>query len=520
MKTATNQRVVVIGLDGSSWDLVNLMMSEGRLPNLKKMQTAGVSATMLSTYPAHSAPAWTSFATGLYPTQHGCLDFLVVKDDLTYVDLIDSTKITTETIYETMVRHKRKPILINLPNTFPPKLPNDITITSLMTRGDHYIYPASLKDTYPSLQQYRLSPNAKLRSTNNFTPYIEDLCALEQDRIAGAKDLFSNEPWDFFFFLSSGTDWVSHVVYDKALRERYQPAWQMWDIMDDFIGWTMQRLDKDTTLLVMSDHGFKVYDEIFYLNRWLEDQGYLTTSSGAGSFQQSHTKLSREIEAVQGKRRQIKIGKKLRNFLKSSATLERLAKWFYHHIFKRFVPVNVTVDLTLDLAKTKIGFPRGSMASMLYVNDASRFQHGCVPAEQRQSLRDELVVKLRPLVEEVHTAEELYGDAALLPNAPDLFLSSDRYYLSGSLHSAALYEKTTKNYHDKRGMFLAYGAAIDHRDLPTTSIMQMAPTIMQAMGLPLQPQHRGQPMDIFTAAFQQHTSEHRQLDTMIDDLTI
>ena len=69
-------------------------------------------------------------------------------------------------------------------------------------------------------------------------------------------------------------------------------------------------------------------------------------------------------------------------------------------------------------------------------------------------------------------------------------------------------------------MFLAYGAAIDHRDLPTTSIMQMAPTIMQAMGLPLQPQHRGQPMDIFTAAFQQHTSEHRQLDTMIDDLTI
>ncbi|MBI4406902.1 MAG: alkaline phosphatase family protein [Candidatus Kerfeldbacteria bacterium] len=506
-------KVVVIGLDGSSWDLVNLMMAEGRLPNLKTMQTKGMSSTLESTHPAHSAPAWTSFATGLYPTQHGCLDFLVVNNDLTDVDIIDSTKITSETIYETMVRHGRKPILINLPNTFPPKLKSEITITSLMTRGDKYIYPESLKAKYPALQNYRLSPNAKLRSTNNFTPYVEDLCRLEQERIAGAKELFSNEPWDFFFFLSSGTDWVSHVVYDKALREHYQPAWKMWDIMDDFIGWIMQQMDADTTLLVMSDHGFKVYDEIFYLNRWLEEQGYLATTSGTGSFQASHTKLSREIETMQGKRTQIKVGKGLRNVLKSSVWLERAAKWFYHHIFKRFVPVNVTIDLTLDLAKTKIGFPRGSMASMLYINDRGRFKNGIVPAEQRTGLRDELVSKLQPLVEEVLTAETVYGDAPLLPNSPDLFISSDKYYLSGSLHSAALYEKTTKNYHDKRGMFLAYGQAIDHRTMPTSSIMQMAPTIMQAMSLPVQQQHRGQPMDIFKPTSPLHQPSQREQAT-------
>lgn len=516
-------KVVVIGLDGSSWDLVNLMLAQGRLPNLKRMQSGGMSSTMLSTHPAHSAPAWTSFATGVYPTEHGCLDFLVVRDDLTDVDLIDSTKIKTETIYETMVRHGRKPILINLPNTFPPKLDNEITITSLMTRGDHYIYPESLKDKYPSLRQYRLSPNATLRSTNNFTPYVEDLCALEQDRIAGAKDLFSHEPWDFFFFLSSGTDWVSHVVYDQALRAAYQPAWKMWDTMDEFIGWVMERLDQDTTLFVMSDHGFKVYDQIFYVNRWLEEQGYLATSSGTGSFQKSHTKLSREIETMQGKRQQLRVGKGLRNFLKFSPLLERWAKWFYHTIFKRFVPINVTIDLTLDLEKTKVGFPRGSMASMLYVNDAGRFQHGAIPSNQRQAMRDEIVTKLKPQVEEVLTAEELYGAAPLLPNSPDVFLSSDRYYLSGSLHSAALYEKTTKNYHDKRGMFLAYGQAIDHRTMATTSIMNMAPTILHTMGLPVQQQYRGTVMDVFkqpTAPVVEQASEHVAVQQLVNDLEI
>lgn len=518
-----NKKVVVIGLDGSSWDLVNVMISQGRLPHLQRMQAQGMSSTMLSTHPAHSAPAWTSFATGLYPTEHGCLDFLVVRDDLTDVDLIDSTKIKTETIYETMVRHGRKPILINLPNTFPPKLDNEITITSLMTRGDHYIYPESLKDRYPSLQHYRLSPNATLRSTNNFTPYVKDLCALEQDRIAGAKDLFSNEPWDFFFFLSSGTDWVSHVVYDKALREQYQPAWKMWEIMDEFIGWVMDRLDPDTTLLVMSDHGFRVYDEIFYVNRWLEEQGYLATTSGTGSFQKSHTKLSREIETIQSKRQQLRVGKKLRRWLQSSPILERLAKWFYHTIFKRFVPITVTIDLTLDLAHTKIGFPRGSMASMLYINDQGRFTHGCVPAEQRVQLRNDIVAKLKPQVEEVVTAEELYGTAPLLPNSPDVFLSSDQYYLSGSLHSAALYEKTTKNYHDKRGMFLAYGQAIDHRTMDTTSIMNMAPTILQAMGLPVQQQYRGTVMDIFKQTTQpvvERVNEHVAVQQLVDDLKI
>ncbi|MBI2415388.1 MAG: alkaline phosphatase family protein [Candidatus Kerfeldbacteria bacterium] len=527
-------KVIVIGLDGSSWELVNQLRAEQQLPALEKMINQGMSSTMYSTHPAHSAPAWTSFVTGVPPTEHGCLDFLVVHNDITDLDIIDSTKIKQETIYEAMVRHGRRPILINLPNTFPPKLKDAITITSLMTRGEKFIFPASLKQRYPELQHYRLSPNAKLRSKDQFDAYVQDLCQLERDRIAAAKQLLLHEPWDFFFYLCSGTDWVSHVVYDQAVQHHYQPALEMWRLMDEFIGWVMQQLDDDTIIYVISDHGFKVYDSIFYVNRWLEEHGYLATTAGTSSFQQTHTKLSREVAKVQQRQFQFNVGKRLRNVLRHSPRLEQGAKWSYHHIIKRFVPVNVKINLQLDLTKTQVGFPRGSMASLLYVNDQVRFRHGIVPANQRASLTQQLQQQLQaitdpggqPAIAQVYTTEQLYGNRAMAI-APDLFLQPNQHYLSGSLHSAALFENTSKNYHDDQGMFLAYGKAIAHQPMSDSSIMQMAPTIMHSLGLPLLPQFSATVMDIFASTSSLHqpaqyegSSEQADLRTIINTIEL
>jgi len=44
---------------------------------------------------------------------------------------------------------------------------------------------------------------------------------------------------------------------------------------DEVVGQAMERLDADTTLIVMSDHGFAPYYRSFHLNRWLADNRYL-----------------------------------------------------------------------------------------------------------------------------------------------------------------------------------------------------------------------------------------------------
>lgn len=524
---STHKKVVVIGLDGSSWDLVEPLVREGRLPHIKAMMEAGTHSMMRSTNPAHSAPAWTTFATGVPPTQHGCLDFLVINKNIDDLKLIDSTQIPQETIYEAMVRNGRKPILINLPNTFPPRLTDSITITSLMTRGDKFIYPESLKEKYPSLQNYRLSPNPTLRMKDNFDAYVRDLCLLEEQRIAGAKDLFTGEDWDFFFYLSSGTDWVSHVVYDKAIRDRYQPAIRMWEIMDEFIGWVREHADEQTNVFVMSDHGFTVYDDIFYVNRWLENQGYLATKQGKGTFHQDHTQLSKAISKAQKQRRQLNVGKGVRALLSSSPTIERFAKWVYTKVVKRFVPITVNVDLQLDIEKTKVAFPRGSMATMLYINDVGRFSKGTVTVDEKESLVRKLTKELSELqdknhnsvITNVHTKTELYGPDGL-QNAPDVFLQPGNYYLSGSLHSSSLFEHTTKNYHDERGMFIAAGPDIAAEPMADTDIHNMAPTVLHAMNVPVLRQCVGDVMQIFKTESSLHRPVQIEQDNSLDDINI
>ena len=53
--------------------------------------------------------------------------------------------------------------------------------------------------------------------------------------------------------------------------------------MDDLVGKTMAKCrDKDTLLMVISDHGFGPFRRGVDLNRWLEENGYLTLHDGRG----------------------------------------------------------------------------------------------------------------------------------------------------------------------------------------------------------------------------------------------
>ena len=69
------QKVIVIGVDGVTLDLIEPWMDKGELPNLDKIRKKGVYGTLLSTMPYYSAPAWVSIATGCSPGKHGIYDF-------------------------------------------------------------------------------------------------------------------------------------------------------------------------------------------------------------------------------------------------------------------------------------------------------------------------------------------------------------------------------------------------------------------------------------------------------------
>src|SRR6266481_705168 len=64
-------KVVIIGLDSATWDLIQPWAREGLLPNLSKLIESGVSGDLQSAIPPLTPPAWTSFMTGSNPGKHG-----------------------------------------------------------------------------------------------------------------------------------------------------------------------------------------------------------------------------------------------------------------------------------------------------------------------------------------------------------------------------------------------------------------------------------------------------------------
>jgi tetratricopeptide (TPR) repeat protein/predicted AlkP superfamily phosphohydrolase/phosphomutase len=73
------RRVLLIGLDGADWEIIDPLMSQGRMPNLKRLVEGGVRARLKTITPVLSPIIWTSIATGVGPERHGIVDFLATS---------------------------------------------------------------------------------------------------------------------------------------------------------------------------------------------------------------------------------------------------------------------------------------------------------------------------------------------------------------------------------------------------------------------------------------------------------
>ncbi|HET6278918.1 MAG TPA: alkaline phosphatase family protein [Candidatus Polarisedimenticolia bacterium] len=73
----SGQRVVLVGLDGADWDVIDPMIERGELPHFAALKRDGAWGPMRSNVPTLSPLLWTTIATGKSPDRHGINDFLV-----------------------------------------------------------------------------------------------------------------------------------------------------------------------------------------------------------------------------------------------------------------------------------------------------------------------------------------------------------------------------------------------------------------------------------------------------------
>ncbi|MFX0199685.1 MAG: alkaline phosphatase family protein, partial [Candidatus Hodarchaeota archaeon] len=280
-------KIMVIGLDCATFDLIKPYVEQGWLPNLQRLMGEGVYRVLKSTVPPISPAAWTSFLTGKNPGRHGVFQF-VDMDVRNYGfrsnRLINSSSFAGRTFIDHISNASLKVGTVKIPFTYPPW-----KVNGFMVSGEPS--PEWKKaHTYPPALSAKIG-RVNLGSSLDFMRYdTEDLLkhlSFDCDvRTRIACQMMEKDTYDFFMIVHNITDGATHkfwkftdpmcpnynkqfIKYGNIIRDIYHEA-------DQSVGSILEKTDKDTIVLLMSDHGASRKPiHLFNINAWLKELGYL-----------------------------------------------------------------------------------------------------------------------------------------------------------------------------------------------------------------------------------------------------
>jgi predicted AlkP superfamily phosphohydrolase/phosphomutase len=498
-------KVLVVGLDGATFDLIKPWAAAGYLPTLSRLMREGAHGPLGSTVPPMTAPAWTSFATGTNPGQHGLYDWCA-REQTSYQFLpVTARDAKVPTLYSLLSQAGRRVCALNVPMTYPPFPINGVMVSGLPAPSTKHriTYPAELyQDIVNAVGDYILYPDpGQAYSDSGVEAFLKRLYRTAQIRARTFEYLRQQEAWDFAMVVFNGTDTICHALwkfmdqkhplhdpqryqkFGSAIRDYYQ-------FMDRQLADMVETLDDDTTLIIMSDHGFGPFHKFIHVNNWLMQQGFLHVQPGLRSrakrslFQRGFAPMN-----VYNVLMRLGFGALKREVVRGQG--QGLLK----ALFLSFEDV--------DWSRT-VAYSLGNVGQ-IYVNVAGREPLGCVPpGTAYEQVRDNIMARLEELrdpetgeqvVETVYRREEIY-DGDQLEKAPDIVFIPRRLeyfgfgeYEFGSHKIIEAMKRGISGTHRMNGIFLAYGAAIQPGTVvKNAQLVDLAPTIHHVMGVPI-PEH-------------------------------
>jgi len=430
-------KVIVIGLDGATWDLIKPWADEGKLPTFKHLMENGAWGVLESTIPPLSPSAWVSIYTGCKPSKHGIFGFVKRKNDSYFYRPISSKDIKKPAIWEILSEFGLRSIVINAPFMYPPKPINGIIITGLGTpsKDSNFIYPKSYKEfILKNFPKYDVDFNEDmLLVSNNVKKFINKIEEVTNEQIRLTRYFIKNEKWNFLFSIFRALDVIQHYFWNNT-----EIIFKFYKIFDDFLEGLIQEFHHDEKneyiLFLVSDHGFGPVKKYFCVNNWLEEIGLLKIAK-----QRRKTLIT--AESI--KRILLKLGMRgLVWKLKRSRVLEKLLKIIPS---KEFGYVH-----QIEWDKTKVYYYEGS-GGIININLASREPLGVVTKEEYEDIVNYLVTKLKELTDPEtgeKIIEKIYTKKSELYNSDDKDLP-DIFILMKDGYGAVAYNKI-----DGRSIFM------------------------------------------------------------------
>ena len=272
------KKVVLLGIDGATPDLLESWMNEGKLPHFQRIRKNGVWGKLKSTTPPFSAPAWTSIVTGCNPGKHGIYGF--ESTGTLEPHLINSRDRKVPAIWNYLTDIGMKNIIVNVPGTYPPEEISGTMITGLLTpsHDSNFTYPKKIKErlTGNDLGEYELEQfwledfsrsRMKKRAPEKLLNHINRQMT---SRLQVGLNLMKETDWDFTMIVFRGTDTAQHFLFEDKdlLLLSYQKV-------DELVGKITDSYP-NAIFFIVSDHGFEEIKKILYPDNVLYNAKYLT----------------------------------------------------------------------------------------------------------------------------------------------------------------------------------------------------------------------------------------------------
>ncbi|MFQ5511449.1 MAG: alkaline phosphatase family protein [Candidatus Krumholzibacteriia bacterium] len=480
-------KVFLLGLDGMTLKIIEPYIEAGLLPNFKKLKGEGAWGTLQSTIPPITGPGWVSLTTGKNAGKHGVFEFRKRNGYKTEL-LTRNNSETAEPLWTTLKRNGKKVVLINIPFTYPPDEVDGVLISGMTTPSTHadFVYPREVKDElFELIPDYQIDAGGReFILSGDKNELLKQAFKITRDRRKLMQHYLDNREWDLFFITFVATDRLQHFMWEEIIAQDARCV-EFYQLLDEILGEALDRVDNETALLVVSDHGFRASRKSFCINNFLRNEGFLTTRDKSGTERaMSKVNLAGLVGAL------YMLGKRV--------GLLRLKKYVPLPLLKRVKETFLAAGMTED----KIDWENTRVFSLLWyavdINLRGREARGIVDEKDYDDLCkkvEEALLNVRDpetgdgIIRKVYRGKDLY--ATNYENSiPDLVVDmSDGYAIRNDLGENIVDDvKVGKTYitgnHDLDGIMMGCGDVINPTNLDA-SIYDVCPTILYLMGLPI-----------------------------------
>jgi len=476
------KKLILLGLDGAAFPLLDPYMKEGVMPNLRAIRQKGAWGELASTMPATTPPAWASCCTGVNPGRHGILDFRESPKRDRNRPLISSRSVRMPRIWHLLNRNGRSTVMLNVPLTYPPEPVNGAMISGLMTPdGDeNYTYPPELvPEMKQALGDYIVNidiPRYDTELPGDAQAFLDDVERTFDLRVKAYHYLQKRFQPDFMMAVFILTDRIQHLfwkyldpafdLYNSHMASLIRPRVKdLYRKLDDAIGDIAENLPSDTNLIIVSDHGFGGTEAYFNVNQWLQDHGWLKVKPGAAI-----------------KKRLFFAAMKLNDepWVKRSLP-DGFQSWLRGRVRGTRSSFKSDLEASIDWERTRAYFP--SIPSQgIYLTKPD--EHLVTEIEDAlRALKDDAG---KPVIDKIWRGEDLYRGAQAQYSPDLIFLARDYAILGrpllniGEWFSPSL--ATPLGFHRTQGILFGLGPDIQPGKITGAKIEDTTPTASYLMG--------------------------------------